>query len=390
MYTPSSAGGHALYSQEVLEAAARQSCISGVHYDFSLVTSANLAERFSSSIYQIYRLLPIQKPKNAYSTVWIWRLSRVVYYFRREWTLLSWLRDHPLVGLVHFQELSLWLGPAVIFLLRKILKRKVVYTVHNVRLHRYPHYIPQTLVDSVRKLTFLQCDALVVHSDSLRENLYAILGSRSRLVEVAPHGVWSKRNDLPSFEPRIRRDSILFFGNIRRNKGLHVLIQAVRQKKFVEKLVIAGYPEEQNYFNNEIRPLMALARSEGISIDLFDHFILDCDLPLMFAKACIVVLPYEDFSAQSGVLFNALGFGVPVVSSMAGAVGEVVRRFNIGETVSQLTAENLSEAMSVALARSRSGCYESGLGLAIKELSWDMHAKSLLEVYSRVYSNGEF
>lgn len=378
MYTPSADGGHARYTQEIMNALAD---IPVENFDFCLVTSKDINENFDSSRYCIHRILPKLKHKNDYASYFGWAISRVLHYICRELILCWWLMRNSHIGLVHFQEVSTWIGGGCILFIKNILRRKVTMTVHNIKPHRYPKIIPSSVVDLLNKIIYLQCDRLFVHSNSLRDDLHKITGVNSEKIFIAHHGVWTSNAEISKNKCTVKKDTVLFFGNIRRNKGLHYLLKSMPLLKNSKKLLIAGFPFEKDYFENEVLPLIEIIRNKNFQIDLLDHFIDDDKVASIFKNAAVIVLPYENFSAQSGVLFDAITYAVPVVTTSAGALGETVKYLNIGETVLNIEPDILAAAIDLVIDNENNDFYKNNFLKAKTTYSWNQHAEVLFSVY---------
>src|SRR5581483_3047888 len=80
MYTPSSDGGHARYTWELLTALSRQP--RGFRYE--LVTSEDFVPQFRSDLYPAHTILPVLKHKSSYPNKFAWASSRIMHYTRRE------------------------------------------------------------------------------------------------------------------------------------------------------------------------------------------------------------------------------------------------------------------------------------------------------------------
>ena len=134
MYTPSSAGGHALYTQELLTALAEVGPGRGIAPE--LVTSEDLAAAHRTSAYPIHPILPRLTPRREYSTALAWAWSRMIHYTRLEQTFLDWLAGRQDLNLIHFQEYTRWLAPRHF---RELRRRglAIVLTVHNILAHSY-------------------------------------------------------------------------------------------------------------------------------------------------------------------------------------------------------------------------------------------------------------
>jgi glycosyltransferase involved in cell wall biosynthesis len=114
---------------------------------------------------------------------------------------------------------------------------------------------------------------------------------------------------------------ILFFGRIRRYKGLEYLIDAFRRLPRVGqdyRLVIAGQADMADpYWASVFDQIRKDERTGGVLLNL--EFIPDREVESYFKAADVLVLPYRNIY-QSGILFLALSFGLPVLASDVGSL----------------------------------------------------------------------
>jgi glycosyltransferase involved in cell wall biosynthesis len=356
MYTPSAGGGHARYTQELMTAMARHP---RARHRFELVSSTDLEAPFrQSDAYRVHAVLPPIRERGTFRTRAGWAVSRVTHYARREWQFLTWLRARPDVVGVHMQEWTPWLAAPLIRRIRRMGKR-VFYTVHNITPHRYPRHVPKAVVHRWIRSGCRACDGLFVHTERLAGELAQFLGEPHPPIRVVPHGVWTApgRRDgggggsgsghpaSDSLERRLAWRRLLFFGSIRRNKGLHVLLRAAEELPGYG-ITVAGEVEDRDYFQAEILPAVAKLRAAGVRLDLRDWFVPDEEVAPLFATHSAVVLPYtREFVAQSGVAFMAMAHGLPVVASEAGGLGELLGQSGIGTTFRDGTPQGLAAAV---------------------------------------------
>jgi len=104
MYTPSSAGGHALYTQELLMALAEVGPGRGIVAE--LVTCEDLAAAHRTSAYPIHPILPRLTPRSEYRTALAWARSRMIYHTHRKQTFLGCLAGRQDLNLIYFQEFT--------------------------------------------------------------------------------------------------------------------------------------------------------------------------------------------------------------------------------------------------------------------------------------------
>ncbi len=210
-------------------------------------------------------------------------------------------------------------------------ERPVVFTAHDV--------LPRRTADKLElwRRVFATVDRVVVHGAGAVEQLAALGVERGKIVRI-PHPVFTpSRTIAPP-----HGSTLLFFGLIRRSKGLDLLIRAlpaIAEQVPSMRLVVAGDPIEP------AAPLQDLALELGVAdrIDWRLRFLPDDDVASAMEEAAVVVLPYRQIES-SGVLAMALGHGRPVVVTDVGSLGETVREHGAGSVVPSEDPQALAEA----------------------------------------------
>jgi glycosyltransferase involved in cell wall biosynthesis len=379
MFVPPADGGMAQYARELLTALAEQP---GGGYQYELVTSRDLDPQLAAAPYAVHAILPPLLHRGRFRTRAGWVASRLTHYHRRDAYFLRWLEARPDVDAVHFQELTPWGAPRLFGRIRGLGKR-IFYTVHNVRPHRYPALTPRWLIDRCRRRTCMRCDGLFVHTQALADQLSDFLGGSHPPIHIVPHGVWNvgAGAERPPLEERLKWNQLLFFGAIRRNKGLHLLLDALASLPEFG-LTIAGEPLEKEYYRSEILPRIRQLQSDGARIDLRDHWTPDNQIAGLFSSHSAVVMPYtSEFVAQSGVLFMALAYEVPVVSSRAGGLGDFLRQFKVGVTFEWEEPAALAAAVQ-ALHAADARELSREIQAARRRYSWRQAAAATVAGYS--------
>jgi glycosyltransferase involved in cell wall biosynthesis len=380
MFTPTAHGGHALYAQELLTALAEVGARRGVAAE--LVTCEDLSADLRPP-YPIHRILPRQVRRDAFRTTASWAASRVGYYTRREHLFLDWVGSRADLDLVHFQEYTPWLAPCHFRALRRR-GISLVYTVHNIEHHYGKFLMHKPIRDRCFRSAWRSCDALLVHSEGLRSALSRFLGGSHPPIHVTPHGVWHNEGghrraagDDPAGPGRNR---LLFFGVIRPNKGVHVLLRALERLPGCD-LTIAGEAEEPRYL--DLVRGMVRGFPPG-RVELIDRYVGEDEVPALFERSRLVILPYTNFTAQSGVLHLALAHGRPVVATDVGALGECVRRWGIGRVVPAGDEASLAGAIEQALDPAAHGAAIEAIARVRGELTWTRMAEATIDVYQSI------
>jgi len=144
------------------------------------------------------------------------------------------------------------------------------------------------------------------------------------------------------------RKVILFFGQVKKVKGLDVLLEAlsiVVKKDPSVLLVIAGKARNDDFeeYNNIIQ-----TNNLESYVELRIEFVENKDVPYYFNASELVVLPYKKIY-NSGVLIRAMSFGAPVVASNFGPFKEFISDGVNGFLFETGNAQNLAKKIVTVL-----------------------------------------
>ena len=103
--------------------------------------------------------------------------------------------------------------------------------------------------------------------------------------------------------PAAISDQFLCIGELRSNKGVEVALEAARLSH--TPLLVVGKAVDERYY----RSLLPLVPRDKVVLD--NRFLSASEFDGLIRSCRAVVLPYTQFSAQSGVLAHAAGLGVP-------------------------------------------------------------------------------
>ncbi len=162
---------------------------------------------------------------------------------------------------------------------------------------------------------------LVVHTPRMKDRLVSEFDVPAARVTVMEHGIESlavpAQAALPASASRDAKEPVLLvaFGAVTTRKGTDLLLQALADVGFAYRLVIAGICVDP-LFRDRLEALVA-AHPQRSSIDWRDGFMEETKANALLQTADAMVLPYRHID-QSGVLFQALRFGVPVVATRVG------------------------------------------------------------------------
>jgi glycosyltransferase involved in cell wall biosynthesis len=223
-------------------------------------------------------------------------------------------------------------------------------------------------------------DAVISHSVAGAERVSETLRVDRDRIRVIHHGAFdyltrvTDRRPLPADLAAAHGPVVLCFGLIRPYKGIDVLLEAWRDLEGAELWIVGRAMMD-------LDPLRELATACRSRVRFVPRFITDPEIPALFERADLVVLPYRE-ADQSGVLYTALAFGKPIVATAVGgftdlAAHDAVRLVSpadageLGAAIGELLADAAArEELAAAAKRAAAGPY-----------SWDGAARETIALY---------
>ena len=202
-------------------------------------------------------------------------------------------------------------------LLVKFVMGKVVLTIHDVT-----SFSNDNNSNFSSKYIYRLTDIILTHNQFSKGEIIKIAPLLKENIHIVPHGNYTPfikvRKDKSKSRARLDlpqdKTILLFFGMIKKIKGLEVLLRSLR--KVVDKdpnvvLLIAGKPWE-----NEFSIYQKIIDDNNLSNNVILHakFIDYEDVEHYYCASDLVVLPYKKIY-QSGVLMMALSFERPALVS---------------------------------------------------------------------------
>jgi D-inositol-3-phosphate glycosyltransferase len=177
---------------------------------------------------------------------------------------------------------------------------------------------------------------------------------------------------------------LLFFGFIRKYKGLDLLIEAfadARLRKTRLKLIIAGE------FYEDDTPYRDLVKNFKLEDDVifFDRFINDNEVATFFSSADLIVQPYRS-ATQSGVTQIAYHFEKPMLVTDVGGLREIVPDHKCGYVVAPDPVA-IYDAISDYYFNNRKEAFTKNVSKEKAKYSWNQMTASIKEVYNNCINN---
>ena len=320
------------------------------------------------------------------------KLLQVTAYYAR---LLAYVTFRsPKIVHILWNNKAEYFDRTVLMLYLKCLGKKIVLTAHNVNKAKRDS-CDSVLNRLTLRIQYRLADQIFVHTEKMKSELVQGFSVSPDSVVVIPFGmnIAVPDTELTSTEAKCRlgiqpgERMILFFGRIVPYKGLECLVDAFHRLARCDancRLIIAGEPMKG--FENYVEDIRwAVAEGGGTDRILCQlEFIPDKETEVYFKAADVLVLPYKDVF-ESGVLFLAYRFGLPVIASDVGSFREELTNSGAGLL--------FEPGNSVALAANLAAFFKSELyrdatkhGQHIREYSRARHSWEIVgEITERVY-----
>jgi len=265
---------------------------------------------------------------------------------------VSWFKTAKYIkslnaDLVIFDWWNPFFGPShsvISSLIKSKYKNKIIFITENVISHE-ARFIDKFLT----KLGLKNANAFVALSNVVEDTLQSFTNKKIYKSALPIYDCYNLdsglnvNNEKSKFGFKNDDFIILFFGYVRKYKGLNVLIDAMPEilKSIPNaKLLIVGefYDKPDGY----LEQIKSLGLNDSVKV--VQKFVPNEDVGIYYSVADIVVLPYLS-ATQSGVLNIAYGFHKPVIVTDVGGLAEDVIENETGYIVKPNIPVEISNAV---------------------------------------------
>jgi glycosyltransferase involved in cell wall biosynthesis len=231
---------------------------------------------------------------------------------------------------------------------------------------------------SFTRYAFGAADCFLVQSDAVERDLLAFWPQAE--YRKAPHPVYDifgnvidkqkAREHLTLLSPRV----ILFFGYIRRYKGLHILLEAMsllQDAADIHLLAVGECYDDESFYRSTIKELKLHER-----VTLHTDYVPNDQVRTYFSAADVVVLPYLS-ATQSGIAQIAYNFNKPVIATNVGGLSEVVRNGVTGYVVPPNDPHALAQSILRFFNEHREAGFAANVEEEKKKYSWEAMAAAI-------------
>ncbi len=264
---------------------------------------------------------------------------------------------------------------------KKRLKVKVIGLLHNVEPHE-----GMPAGKMLNRYFLESCDGFIIMSSIVTADLQR-LGIKKPLKKLG-HPVYNIFGDPVDRQfacDKLGLDPdhkhLLFFGMIRRYKGLDLLLEALAKPRLSHlnlKLLVAGefYESEDRYLD--------LIEKLGLEnkIMFTNSFVPKEEVAWYFAASDLLVLPYIS-ATQSGVTQIAYHFGKPMLVTNVGGLKDVVSHGKVGY-VCEKDPDEIAASIADFFDNNRSPEFTENIKTEKEKFSWNAMVKGIEDLAAEI------
>ncbi len=229
------------------------------------------------------------------------------------------------------------------------------------------------------RYAFSTVDGFLVQSNTVEKDLLKLFpDAKYRRVEHPIYEIFgdeiSKQDARKKLNIRHQK-VLLFFGYIRRYKGLDILLEAMHYLQDDPQLlllVVGEFYDDEEYYLKKAAKL-----GIGTSVQFISGYLPNEQVAPYFCAADCVVLPYRS-ATQSGIVQIAYNFNKPVIATNVGGLSEIVRNNVTGFIVEPENPLELAKAIRLFY----SGDYETAFINNIQKEKHRYSWKALVDIFN--------
>jgi D-inositol-3-phosphate glycosyltransferase len=320
-----------------------------------------------------------------------WRTAQ--YYIR---LLLYTAHTPSKIFHIQWENSIILFDRTLLILYYKLFGKKLIVTAHNVYRESRDGK-PSPLRWLSLKMMYQSVDRIIVHTLKMKEELCACFQISPEKVIIVPHGINNRvqKKGMTQEEARQRlgispaAHVVLFFGQIDEYKGIEILLDAAAvliKEDPSMRLIVAGKPKHGSRYLEKLK--IQIERTMPKEHVRFDpRFIPDDEVETFFAGTDCIVLPYRKIF-QSGIIFLAYRFGVPIIATDIGSFREDILHGITGYICQPDNPQDMAMQIRIffqsTLFQQREKSRASINAIAERKYSWAECSRQTFEVYTHV------
>lgn len=227
-------------------------------------------------------------------------------------------------------------------------------------------------------------DGFIVMSEKVKQDLISL--KPSAIFEHHVHPLYDHFGE--KIDQKVAREKLgidahkkvlLFFGFIRKYKGLDLLIRTLYDLPEDYHLIIAGETYED--FSTYQKMIKDLRLENRVSLNI--RYINDSEVPDLFSASDVCVLPYKS-ATQSGIVGIAYHFDLPLIATKVGGLEEMVGNYQTGIMAERADREAIKAAILKFFNDGRREELKNNISKYKKLATWNSLAVSIERLYDRL------
>ncbi|WP_195539299.1 glycosyltransferase family 4 protein [Eubacterium maltosivorans] len=313
------------------------------------------------------------------------KISKLNNYYRSYKEIIK-LVEFEKYDILHIQ----WtiFSPLDFYFLNKIKKKyktKLIMTIHDILPFNKKIY-DKFFHEKIYSLA----DHLIVQAENNVNRFKKIFPNNKAKISMIPHGhlmnyanIIDKKTARQYFNIDEKKFVFLFFGQIKKVKGLGILLEAYSKifKSYPNTLLVVAGSVWKDSFEQYKKIIEKNELQKQLLLNI--KYIPDEEVKYYYSSADICVLPYLDVY-QSGVIQLAYAYKKPVIASDIGAFKEVVLDGETGYLSKVADDNELSQIMikSIEEKNRLSVMGELGYKFIKNKYSWGKIAEKIISKYT--------
>jgi len=237
------------------------------------------------------------------------------------------------------------------------------------------------------KLIFKVGDYFIIHSKSVEQDLKKFINNKPYI--FSPHPIYNifgesvskteaKDSIFKKYGIDVRNEKvILFFGYIRKYKGLSYLINSmpgILEREKVKLLIVGEFYEDEPVIREQIKSL-----NLEKDVIILSDYIPNENVKYFFCASDALVLPYID-ATQSGITQIALFYDKPVIATDVGGLSEVIKNNETGFMIKPKSPEAITNAVIRFYGENLEDKFSSNVREEKKKYSWETFVLNIINL----------
>ena len=177
----------------------------------------------------------------------------------------------------------------------------------------------------------------------------------------------------------LNKKTLLFFGTVRKYKGIDTVLHSMSLLDDDYHLVIAGdSPSGFEYYRRKIHDLEITNK-----VTLIERKLNENEIPYIFYSADVLLMPYEQ-EVKKDMISKVFSFELPVIATDVGNFKELFEEKKFGLIIEKTDSELLIEAIKKYYSEDLGKTFRENLTALRYSHSWESLATVIYDIYEQL------